>query len=116
MPHHDLKPIDDDEVLDLLRPRGGGGGRSSLGRQIVEEFAAAGQPAAIISFPDRRARDAASISIKNHLKATGNQALWVRAVRGTSNLLLVDVPRSSPEVQEQHKAWLATPRGRPRRS
>lgn len=66
-----MKPIDDDVVLDLLRPRGGGSGRASLGRTIIEEFEAQGRPAALISFADRKARDAASLSIKNHLRSTG---------------------------------------------
>lgn len=115
MAAYEMKPVGDDDVLDLLRPRGGPG-RTSLGRQLVERFVEQGQNAALISFPDRKARDAASLSIKNHLKTTGNEALWVRAVRGTNDLLVVDVPKSSAEVQAQHRAWLATPRGRPRGS
>ncbi len=117
MPEHDvtLQPIDDEQVLELLRPRGGGPGRVSLGRRIIDEFLASGQGAALLSYPDRKRRDAASISIKNHLTAIGDETVWVRAVRGTTNLLLVNVPRSSAEVQAQYAAWRAVPRGRPRR-
>ncbi|MBK9178663.1 MAG: hypothetical protein IPM45_03635 [Acidimicrobiales bacterium] len=114
-PDFTLEPIDDEQVLELLRPRGGGPGRVSLGRRIVDEFLASGQGAALLTYPDRKSRDAAGISIKNHLKAIGDESVWVRAVRGTTNLLLVNVPRSSTEVQAQHAAWKAVPRGRPAR-